>query len=149
MPIMAMRKFERFFRVTAALDVDKNDVKRHSDFLTREIYNLLLIGAVTASANRRDIIQPRDLPVTKGLQESIHDFRKVDEGVDLEPILAELAVWPPLDLAMSDETTSRLPAVAGGLSIALARTFKIIDPELKNPQTAHWEQAFRIFDLLL
>ena len=32
--------------------------------------------------------------------------------------------------------------------MALARTFTIIDPELKNPQTKHWERAFQIFDLL-
>jgi hypothetical protein len=50
---------------------------------------------------------------------------------------------------MSDETESRLPDVVGGLSLALARTFKIIDPEVKNPQTEHWERAFSIFNLLL
>jgi hypothetical protein len=34
-----------------------------------------------------------------------------------------------------------------GLSLALARTFKIIDGNLKNPATEHW--CFRIFDLLM
>jgi hypothetical protein len=33
--------------------------------------------------------------------------------------------------------------------VGLAEAFKIIDPKLKNPSTAQWEQAFRIFDLLL
>jgi hypothetical protein len=33
--------------------------------------------------------------------------------------------------------------------VALARSFKIIDPDLKNPQTVHWERCFQIFDLLL
>ena len=56
---------------------------------------------------------------------------------------------PPLDLAYGVETEARLPEVAGGLSLALARTFKIIDPDLKNPQSEHWERSFRIFDLLL
>jgi hypothetical protein len=37
----------------------------------------------------------------------------------------------------------------GGLSVALARTFKVLDPDLKNPSSRHWERAFRIFDLLL
>jgi hypothetical protein len=36
----------------------------------------------------------------------------------------------------------------GGLSVTLARTFKIIDGDLKNPATRHWQQCFRIFDLL-
>jgi len=34
--------------------------------------------------------------------------------------------------------------------MALARSFKIIDPDLKNPQARrHWERSFQIFDLLL
>ena len=56
---------------------------------------------------------------------------------------------PPLDLAYGENTESGLPAVVGGLSAALARTFKITDCDLKNPQTEHWQQCFRIFDLLM
>jgi hypothetical protein len=149
MPVMAVNKFERFFRVAAGLDVDKDDIKRHSDFVSGKLYDLLLIGQATAKANDRDILQPSDLPITKGLQESIHQFRKLDEEIDLKPILAQLATSPPLDVTMSEETESRLPEVVGGLSLALARTFKIIDPGVKNPQTEHWERAFRIFSLLL
>jgi Domain of unknown function (DUF1931) len=44
---------------------------------------------------------------------------------------------------------ARLPEIAGALSLALARTFKIIDPDFKNPQSERWERSFRIFDLLL
>jgi hypothetical protein len=54
-----------------------------------------------------------------------------------------------LDLAYSDDTESRLPEVVGGLSVALARAFKIIDGDLKNPQSEHWQRCFRIFDLLM
>ena len=32
---------------------------------------------------------------------------------------------------------------------ALARTFKIIDGDLKHPHSEHWQRSFRIFDLLL
>jgi hypothetical protein len=56
---------------------------------------------------------------------------------------------PPLDLEYGEETRLRLPSVYGGLSVALARGFKIVDPHLKNPQTQHWEATFRLFDLLL
>jgi hypothetical protein len=147
--LVGMTQFERFFRATAGLDVDKNDLKRYSDFVNHKIYDLLLRGQAAAKANGRDIIQPFDLPITKGLQESIHDFRKLDEAIELEPILDYLMARPPLDLACADETEARLPEVAGGLSIALARSFKIIDSDAKNPQTEHWERSFRIFDLLL
>ena len=148
-PVMTVDKFERFFRAAAGLDVDKKDLKRYSDFVDHKIYDLLLRGKAAAKENGRDIIQPSDLPITKGLQESIHHFRTLDEEIELQPILDYLAARPPLDLAYGEEAEARLPAIAGGISVALARTFKVIDPELKNPQTRHWEMALRIFDLLL
>jgi Domain of unknown function (DUF1931) len=35
------------------------------------------------------------------------------------------------------------------VSVALARTFRIIEPQLKNPRTEHWERVLRVFNLLL
>jgi hypothetical protein len=69
--------------------------------------------------------------------------------IGLERILDETAPRPPLDRPLSEETEARLPSIVGGISVALARTFRIIDPELKNPATEHWERAFEIFDQLL
>lgn len=145
MPLMAVAKFERFFRMAASLDVDK----RYGDFVNRKIYDLLLRAEAAAKANARSVIEPFDLPITKGLQESIQEFRKMDEEIELQPILDSLTARPSLDLAHSDDTQVQLPRVAGGLSVALARAFRIIDPDLKNPQGRHWEQTARLFDLLL
>jgi hypothetical protein len=149
MPVMGVAKFGRFFRTAAGLDVDKDDLKRFDEFVDQQLYDLLLIAQAAAKANRRDVVQPSDLPVTKGLQESIHEFGRIDEEVELQPILDQLAARPPLDLSLGVEVEARLPAIAGGLAVALARTLKIIDPEVKNPQSRHWERAFQIFDLLL
>jgi hypothetical protein len=147
--VMSAAKFERFFRVAAGLDVDKQDLKRYSDFVNHKVYDLLLRAQAAAKANGRVIIEPFDLPITKGLQESIHAFRKIDGQIELRPILDHLTSRPPLDLANSDETENRLPEVVGGLSLALARAFKIIDSTLKNPQSEYWQRCFRIFDLLM
>ena len=141
--------FKRFFRAAAGLDVDKDDLRRYDNFVDRKVYDLLLIGQTRAKANARDVIEPWDLPITKGLEETIHDFRGMDEGAELRPILERLTALPPLDLAYSEETEARLPEIAGGLSLALARAFRIVEPRLKNPQTEHWERAFQIFDTLL
>lgn len=149
MPVFGIAKFERFFRASAGLDVDKEDLERYRDFINQKVYDLLLRGQAAAKANGRDIIEAFDLPVTRGLQECIHAFRAIDQTIELKPIPDRLTALPPLDLAYSDETEARLPELVGGLSVALARTFKILDPDLKNPQTQHWERAFRIFDLLL
>jgi hypothetical protein len=124
-------------------------VKRHGDFVNHKIADLLVRGEANAKANSRDVIEPWDLPITKGLQERIDEFERLDDDVELEPVLEKLTASPQLDLSLSDETEARLPAVAGGVSVALARAFRLLDPDVKNPQTTHWERAFRVFDLLL
>jgi hypothetical protein len=149
MPLIAISRFEHFFRAAAGLDVDKSDLRRYSDFVNQKIYDMLVVAEAAAKSNERDIIEFWDLPITKGLQESMHRFRDLNEELDLASILAELRALPPLDLSLSEETESRLSAVAGGLSMALAKTFTIVYPTLKNPATEHWELVTRLFDLLL
>jgi hypothetical protein len=146
---IGVSNFERFFRAAASLDVDKDDLRRYEDFVNRKVRDLLLISRAAARANGRDVIEPWDLPITKGLQETIHDFRGMDEAAEVRPMLEQIVAIPPQELAYSEETEGRLPEIAGGLSLALARAFKIIEPRLKNPQTEHWERALRVFDLLL
>jgi len=147
--VKGISKLERLFRMAAELDVDKSDLQRYTDFVNQKIHDLLLRGEAAARANGRDIIEPHDLPITKGLQERVHEFKRMNAEIDLEPILEYLAAGPPLDLAYSDRTKAELPRIFGGVSVALARTFKALVPDLKNPQTRHWEQAMRIFNLLL
>ena len=92
MPVMAVHRFERFFRRVGGLDVDKQDLKRYSDFVLDKTYDMLVIAQAAAKANGRDIIEKVDLPVTKGLQECVHDFRKLDEDVEVAPILQQHCV---------------------------------------------------------
>lgn len=149
MPVMGAARFERFFRVAASLDVDKSDLKRYDEFLDRKVYDLFVAAKATAKANGRDVIEPRDLPITKGLQERMHEFLKMDDDLEVVPLLEQLLARPSLGIAISEETEARLPAVAGGLSVALAQAFKVIDPRVKNPGSAEWDQVFRMFELLL
>lgn len=147
--VMNVAKFERLFHLAAGLDVDKQDVKRYSDFVNQKVYDLLHQAQIATKANHRDIIEPWDLPITKGLQECIHEFERIDEQLELQSALDQLTNRPPLDFGLGTETELRLPKIAGGFSVALARTFKLIDEDLKNPQAPHWERSLRIFDLLL
>jgi hypothetical protein len=149
MPIMGVAKFERFFRLAAGVDVDKSDLKRYQDFVYDKLYDLLLIGQAHAKSNGRDVLEPQDLPITKGLQERIHEFRDLDEEIELAPILEYLAARPPLVVELSAETQDRLVLIVGGLSVALAKTFKILDPSITTPLSGHWEVATQIFDLIM
>jgi hypothetical protein len=149
MTVTDVSRFERFFRQAAGLDVDKNDLKRHDDFVDDRLYDLMLRGEANAKANNRDIIEFWDLPITKGLQERIHEFGRLDQELQLSPVLERITAYPPTTLACSDDAWNRLPSVSGGMSIALARTMTILDPEIKNPSSEHWDRAMQVFEVLL
>ena len=40
MPVISAAKCQRFFRIAAGLDVDKDDLKRYSEFITQKIFPL-------------------------------------------------------------------------------------------------------------
>ncbi|MDB6111814.1 MAG: hypothetical protein JWR69_3564 [Pedosphaera sp.] len=147
--LIGATKLEDLFDHAARLHIDKSDLRRLDEFLNQKLYDLLLMAQATASANGRDIIQPADLPLTKGLQQTLREFKQLDVELELKPILEQLETLPRLDLDYSNKVRDKLPELAGALAVALARTFKILDPDLKNPQTRHWDQAFGIFNLLL
>src|ERR1700739_1037271 len=103
MGVMGVDKFVRFFRVAAGLHVDKNDLKRYNDFIPHKIHDLLLRGQAVAKANDREFIETWDLPVSAGLQRIIHEFRKLEEGIEVAPILEQLAGLPQLELGYTDD----------------------------------------------
>lgn len=150
LPVAGITRFEHFFRETDALVIDKSDLKRLGSFLDRKLRDLVLRAGAIAKANGREIVEPYDLPITKGFQERIHEFRTVSNADAVKESLASLTGGPASMAACSDDTEAWLPEVAGGLCLTLSRTFKIIiDPRLKNPQTEHWDRAERLHDLLL
>jgi hypothetical protein len=142
-------QIEHFFRTAAELEVDKEDIRRYYEFVDKKVVDLLLVAQHTAQANGRVAVELRDLPITKGLQESFEAFEKLDIDIGLERILHNAVPEPRSDIPFSDEVEERLPVIAGGLSLAVARTFKILDLKTKHPATQEWDRAFRIFDLLL
>src|SRR3954467_15695508 len=93
--------FERFFRSVAQLKVDKNDVKRFREFVDGMIDDIATAGRNSARANDRDVIAPMDLPITKGLQERMREFDRLDEAADIRAVLAEAVRRPPADVTLS------------------------------------------------
>ncbi len=147
--LIGVHKLEQLLRKVAGLNIDKSDLRRLNEFINQKVYDLLIVGQAVAKSNERDIIEPWDLPITKGLQANIKEFKSFDIELELQPILEQLATLPLLDLDYSATTESQLPEIVGGLIVSLGKSFKIIDPNLKNPQTAHWERAYELFSLLL
>src|SRR5258705_6235743 len=149
MHVMSDAKFERFFREVGRLDVDKEDLGRFDEFVNGEIYQMLLRAQANAHANLRDVVQPQDLPIGNGLQENVERYRRLDAELELTPILEYLTTRPKLDKALSDETERLLPELAGGISVAVARLFRIIDPTLVTPHAEQWERVASVVRELL
>ena len=147
--VTSMTSWDRFFRAAAGLNIDKNDVKRHQDFVDARLRQLIVRAEAVAKANGRDLIEFWDLPITAGLQTCLHQFEELDADLDLSGALREIAPVPPTDFDYSEEARKGLASVAGGVSVALARVLRLLDPEVKNPQTAQWERAEQLFDVLL
>ena len=147
--VMGVAQFEKLFRHAAGLDIDKSDIKRLDDFINAQLHGLLLMAQRLAKMNGRDVITEADVPLTRGLQESVHAFRQLNEEVPVAGILERLTKLPPLDLAIGEDVQAMLPDLAGGMTISLARVFKVIDPALKNPQSEHWEKVERLYELLV
>ncbi len=147
--VMGIKQFQRLFREAARLNIDKNDVKRLSDFVGKRLRNLLILGQVAANINGRDIIDYQDIPITGGLQQAIRDFKEFDEELSLKPILEQQATLPPLKLSISDMVEKKIPDIVGGITVSLARVFKAVNPDLKNPGSREWEQVEEIYRILL
>ena len=147
--IVGVHKMEKFFREAASLDVDKNDLKRLSDLIGRKLNDLLVVGVRNAGYNGRDIVMEPDLPLTKGFLESLRQFRAMETELELQPILEQLATYPPLDLDLSADVEAMLPDLVGALMLIIARTMKTMDPKVTNPDTEMWERVEQILNYTL
>jgi hypothetical protein len=140
---------QRFFRAAGGVDVDKDDVKRYREFVDDKVDDIAIAGRDAARWNGRDVIAPQDLPITKALQERMRELAGMDEAADIRAWLRGSLRRPPDDVTFGEETEDVLTDVFGALSVALARTFRIVDSEVRNPSTRHWDRAFGLFGLLV
>jgi hypothetical protein len=147
--VNGISEVSRFFRAAGDVDVDKDDVKRYREFVDEKVDDVAIAGRDSARWNGHDVIAPQDLPITLGLRDQMRAFSSLYEADDLRRLLRESLRRPPGDVTFGEETEDVLIEVFGGISLALARSFGVIDPQVRNPSTAHWERAFDLFRLLL
>jgi hypothetical protein len=140
---------KRFFREAGDVDVDKSDIDRFRAFVDEKIDDLAIAARDSARWNGRDVIAPQDLPITKGLQERMREFGKLESVGDMRDWIGQTLRRPPDDVTFGEETEDVLIEVFGGISVALARSFRVVDPEVGSPNTGHWERSFAFFRLLL
>ena len=140
--------FEQFFRSVGSVTIHKNDVRRFREFVDEQIDDIAIAGRNSAKWNGRDVVVAQDLPITKGVQERMREFDKLEEAEEIRELLRQAVRQPPGDVTFAEDTERLLPELFGGLSIALARSFRVVDPKVSNPSTEHWDRVFTLFRLL-
>ncbi|WP_431239834.1 DUF1931 family protein [Mycolicibacterium aichiense] len=140
--------FERFFRSAASIKIDKNDIRRFREFVDEQIDEIAIAGRNSAKWNGRDVIVAQDLPITKGVQERMREFDKFEEAEEIRALLRQVVRQPPGDVTFGEDAEDLLPELFGGLSIALARSFRLMDPTVSKPSTEQWNRAFTLFRLV-
>ena len=140
--------FERFFRSVASVKIHKNDVRRFRAFVDEQIDDIAIAGRNSAKWNGRNVIAAQDLPITKGVQERMREFDKMEEAEEIRELLRQVVRLPPGDVTFAEDTEQLLPELFGGLSIALARSFRVLEPKASNPSTEQWDRVFTLFRLV-
>ncbi|MBS3783464.1 MAG: DUF1931 family protein [Anaerolineae bacterium] len=147
--IFGANRLRELVRRVSEVELDKSDLERLSDFVREKLHDILLAGVRHASYNNRDLIMEPDLPLTKGLQESMQDFRLYEEQVDIEPILDQLATYPLLEREPSQEVIELLPELVGTLIMVTAHLMTVVDPGISNPDDETWDRVTETMDLLI
>ncbi|MEA3376100.1 MAG: DUF1931 family protein [Chloroflexota bacterium] len=147
--IFGANRLEHLARRVSGLNLDKSDLRRLSDLVSDKLHDLLLVGVRHASYNGRDVIMEPDLPITRGLRESMEDFALYEEQLQIEPILEQLATYPRLEREPSQEVIDLLPRLAGTLIMVTTQLMTVVDPGISNPDAETWDRVTETIDLLI
>jgi hypothetical protein len=146
--VVGFKKIEAIFKKAASLELDKSKADRILDIVEKKFHDLLLVAVEKAGYNGRDVIMEADMPLTRGFEESIREFKKLEEEVDIKDVLAFLETIPPLKYPISEELEAKLPEYIGALMLIVARVLKEVGAQ-KKPSVEDIERTSRILDLTL
>jgi len=146
--VVGFKKLEAVFRKAAGIDLDKSKADEIIDIVEKKFHDMLLVAVEKAGYNGRDVIMEPDMPVTKGFEESLRQFKELEEEVELQDVLQFLEQIPPLKYPISAELEAKLPEYIGALMLIIARVLKEIGADRK-PSKEDIEKTSRILDLTL
>ena len=147
--VIGFTKLETLMRKAASLDIKKSHAQEITDIAEAKLLDMLIAAERNASQNGRDVIMPGDLPVTKGLQETMIAFKKLEETIEVRDVLEYLATVPPLRYPLSTDTEAMLPELYGALLVVFGRIAKLIDDNDRALDSKTIEKTKEIMNLTL
>jgi len=148
MAVVGYKKLEDLFKEVASLELKKGHAKDITDIVEKKLVDLLIAGERNANINGRDVIWDGDLPITKGLQETIIEFRKLESELNIDDILSFLTTVPPLKYPISADLEEKLPEITGAILVVIAKILKEVENN-KLVDHQNIEKTKRIVDLTL
>ena len=149
MAVVGFTKLEALFRDGASLDIRKGHAKDVTDIVEKKLLDLLIAGERNANLNGRDVIWEADIPITKGFQESIIEFKKLENALNVEDILEYLTTVPPLKYPLDANLEAKLPEITGALLLILARVIKEVNNGKRDVNHEAINKAKDVLDLTL
>ncbi len=149
MTIIGFTKLEALFRKAASLDIHKGHAKEIVEIAEKKLHDLLLAAERNTNINNREVIWESDLPITKGLQETIIETRKLEEELNIDDILSYLASITPLKYPLAGDLEAKLPEIAGAILVVIAKIIKEVNENSRAVNHEAIEKCSRILDLTL
>ncbi|WP_457548658.1 DUF1931 family protein [Archaeoglobus sp.] len=149
--IIPYPQLKKILEETCELDLYKVEAGRMMDIVEKKLADLFEVAYNKAKAEGREMIMPRDLPLTKGFLNSMELFRKAIErqNVDVEPIKKFVLRELPVDAPLQDELIDELPIITGTLFVLIGRVIKALHPDVERVKDEHIDEAKRVLDYTL
>ena len=148
MAVVGFTKLQEIFRKGASLDIAKGHAKDITDIVDQKIYDLLVAGERNAKYNNRDVIWVSDIPITNGLEKTIDLFKKLEEEIEVKDVVETMAHYPAT-MVLEAELEKRLPEIAGGVLLTLAKIMKVVDHKDRTVDHEMIDKAKGVLDLTL
>ena len=151
--IVGYSRLEGLYRTFLGLDLDKGKAEMIIDFSAKKLEDLFRVGMERAYARGGDVVEYYDLPITRGLAETIEWYRRErerlrDPRLELGPIVDYLLARVR-GLVIGESVRENLQDLTADLLLLLGLVVKHVDPGVRKPGKEALERAARILDLTL
>jgi len=151
--VVGLPRLQTLYRRFVGLDLDKGRASEVLEVAEKKLADLFEVAVERARAEGRDVVEWRDLPLTKGLRATMERYerereRLQDPRLDLGPIMEFLA-RPLSGLEVSEEVREKLPTLVATVLLLVGYVIKEVDPGARKPSKRDIERAARILDLTL
>jgi hypothetical protein len=149
MSVTGFTKLEALFRKVASIDIKKGHAKDITVIVETKLVDLLIAAERNANMNGRDVILESDLPITKGLQETMITLKDINNEIGIHDFLESVTSIPSLKYPLTSELEEKLHIVTGTLLVVMAKIMKEIDNNDRALDHETISKTKKIMDLTL